>query len=146
MWFRMFFNSVQNFDSWNEFFDSPSGAQLGLLVALYQIGSVVSIPLVPIITDNWGRRLSIAIGFVIMIVGAIMQGACQDYGSKLKRTTSYLSPFPAMIGLEIKSANGRQRSPAVVSSSALVTPSLRSPRPCFSPRFATPSTAPVSPR
>lgn len=77
----MFFNSVQNFDSWKEFFDDPQGSDLGLLVALYQIGSVASIPLVPFITDNWGRRLSIAIGFVVMIVGAVMQGAAQNYGS-----------------------------------------------------------------
>lgn len=77
----MFFNSVQNFDSWKDFFDDPRGAELGLLSALYQIGSVCSIPFVPIITDTWGRRLSIAIGFVVMVVGGIMQGACQDYGT-----------------------------------------------------------------
>ncbi|GJC92457.1 hexose transporter protein [Colletotrichum higginsianum] len=42
----MFFNSVQNFSSWQEFFDHPKGGQLGLLSALYQIGSLVSIPMV----------------------------------------------------------------------------------------------------
>ncbi|KAG7131026.1 Lactose permease like protein [Verticillium longisporum] len=77
----MFFNGVQNFQSWKDFFGDPKGADLGLLVALYQIGSVVSIPMVPIITDNWGRKLSIVIGFIIMIVGAVMQGACQNYGT-----------------------------------------------------------------
>ncbi|ROT35277.1 hexose transporter protein [Sodiomyces alkalinus F11] len=77
----MFFNGIQNFESWTSFFGYPSGSDLGLLVALYQIGSVASIPFVPIITDNWGRRLSIAIGFVIMIVGAVMQGSAQDYGT-----------------------------------------------------------------
>jgi hypothetical protein len=43
---RSFFNAVQNFDSWLEFFDHPDGSILGLLGALYQIGSLVSIPLV----------------------------------------------------------------------------------------------------
>lgn len=42
----MFFNSVQNFDSWQSFFDHPKGGQLGLLGAFYQIGSLVSIPIV----------------------------------------------------------------------------------------------------
>ncbi|KAI8285881.1 Lactose permease [Colletotrichum sp. SAR 10_98] len=43
----MFFNSVQNFESWKEYFDSPSDHLLGLLAALYQIGSLASIPIVP---------------------------------------------------------------------------------------------------
>lgn len=42
----MFFNSVQNFESWKDFFGDPQGSMLGLLGALYQIGSLVSIPLV----------------------------------------------------------------------------------------------------
>jgi len=42
----MFFGSVQNFETWIAFFDKPSGSTLGLLGALYQIGSLVSIPLV----------------------------------------------------------------------------------------------------
>ncbi|KAH6690401.1 general substrate transporter [Plectosphaerella plurivora] len=77
----MVFNSYQNIPLWGDYFDHPDGDRLGLLGALYQIGSVCSIPLVPIITDNWGRRLSIAIGFIIITVGGILQGACQDYGT-----------------------------------------------------------------
>ncbi len=42
----MFFNSVQNFDTWKLYFDDPQGSMLGLLGALYQIGSLVSIPIV----------------------------------------------------------------------------------------------------
>lgn len=44
----MFFNSVQNFDSWKNFFGDPQGQTLGLLGALYQIGSLVSIPFVSV--------------------------------------------------------------------------------------------------
>lgn len=42
----MFFNSVQNFDSWKDYFDHPTDHLLGLLAALYQIGSLGSIPIV----------------------------------------------------------------------------------------------------
>jgi hypothetical protein len=42
----MFFNSVQNFETWKAKFENPQGSQLGLLGALYQIGSLVSIPFV----------------------------------------------------------------------------------------------------
>lgn len=38
----MFFNSVQVFKSWTSYFDDPQGGTLGLLGALYQIGSIVS--------------------------------------------------------------------------------------------------------
>jgi hypothetical protein len=42
----MFFNSVQNFEPWKAFFKDPQGSMLGLLGALYQIGSLISIPIV----------------------------------------------------------------------------------------------------
>lgn len=42
----MFFNAVQNFDEWKDYFGNPEGSLLGLLGALYQIGSLVSIPIV----------------------------------------------------------------------------------------------------
>ncbi|KAF6826680.1 hexose transporter protein [Colletotrichum plurivorum] len=74
----MFFNSVQNFESWKEYFDSPSDHLLGLLAALYQIGSLASIPIVPYFTDHWGRRLPILIGGVITIAGAALQAFCQN--------------------------------------------------------------------
>ncbi|KAI2776801.1 general substrate transporter [Daldinia loculata] len=76
-----FFNSVQVFDKWKAFFNNPQGSQLGLLAALYQIGSLGSIPLVPLIADNYGRKMPIIIGCVIMIVGAIIQGTAQNINS-----------------------------------------------------------------
>ncbi|KJR83726.1 uncharacterized protein SPSK_00120 [Sporothrix schenckii 1099-18] len=57
------------------------GSMLGLLGALYQIGSLCSIPLVPLFTDNLGRKPPIAVGCVIMIVGAVLQGSCQNLGT-----------------------------------------------------------------
>lgn len=42
----MFFNSVQNFESWKSYFNNPQDSELGLLGALYQIGSLASIPFV----------------------------------------------------------------------------------------------------
>lgn len=43
---RMFFNSVQIFQTWKDHFGNPQGSDLGLLGALYQIGSIGSILLV----------------------------------------------------------------------------------------------------
>ncbi|EMR66836.1 putative hexose transporter protein [Eutypa lata UCREL1] len=76
----MFFNSVQVFKSWTDYFDDPQGGTLGLLGALYQIGSIVSILFVPLIADNFGRKLPIAIGCAIMIVGSFLQGFASNMG------------------------------------------------------------------
>ncbi|KAH9998884.1 general substrate transporter [Xylariaceae sp. FL0662B] len=74
----MFFNAVQVFETWKAYFNDPQGSLLGLVGALYQIGSLVSIPLVPLISDNFGRKMPIIIGCVIMTVGAIIQGTAND--------------------------------------------------------------------
>jgi sugar porter (SP) family MFS transporter len=80
-WDGMYMGVVQNFESWNDFFDKPEGSRLGLLVALYQIGSVASIPLVPMIADRWGRRASIALGFILMAIGSGLQAGAPDYAT-----------------------------------------------------------------
>ncbi|KAI3329237.1 general substrate transporter [Xylariaceae sp. AK1471] len=76
-----FLNAVQVFPQWQGYFGHPEGSELGLLVALYQIGSVVSIPLAPIFCDNFGRKVPIVIGCVIMIVGAILQATASSIGA-----------------------------------------------------------------
>ncbi|KAJ8125436.1 hypothetical protein O1611_g8202 [Lasiodiplodia mahajangana] len=76
-----FLNAVQVFPQWQNYFGHPEGSELGLLVALYQIGSVVSIPLAPIFCDNFGRKVPIIIGCVIMIAGAIIQATASTIGA-----------------------------------------------------------------
>ncbi|KAI0486509.1 general substrate transporter [Xylaria cf. heliscus] len=76
-----FLNAVQIFQQWQDYFGHPAGSQLGLLVALYQIGSVVSIPLAPYFCDNFGRKVPIIIGCVIMIAGAIIQATASSIGA-----------------------------------------------------------------
>jgi MFS family permease len=77
----MFFNNYQNFRSWRDTFDNPTSGDLGLIGALYQIGAVVSIPMVPIIADRWGRKPCIGIGFIIMAIGSALQAAATNYGT-----------------------------------------------------------------
>ncbi|KAM0719594.1 hypothetical protein Q7P37_003724 [Cladosporium fusiforme] len=68
-------NAAQIVDSWKEFFGHPQGALQGIIGAIYSLGAICSLPLVPIINDRLGRRWAIFIGSCIMIVGAIIQGA-----------------------------------------------------------------------
>ena len=64
-------------------FDHPRSTILGLFSSLYSLGSICSLPFVPLVTDRWGRRFAIAFGSVIMIIGAALQTASQDCACQL---------------------------------------------------------------
>ncbi|EGO55970.1 hypothetical protein NEUTE1DRAFT_86732 [Neurospora tetrasperma FGSC 2508] len=73
-------NALQILESWIQYFDNPQGALKGIISAAYSLGAILSLPLVPIINDRFGRRWSIALGSIVMIVGAIIQGFSQHVG------------------------------------------------------------------
>ncbi|KAJ5563266.1 hypothetical protein N7535_008430 [Penicillium sp. DV-2018c] len=76
----MMLNTSQTLDAWQDYFHTPSGSKLGLMNAIYQIGSLVSFPFVPFIADRWGRKLPIMIGGVLMIFGGLLGTFCTNYG------------------------------------------------------------------
>jgi len=39
-------NTSQNLDSWQAYFNNPKGSKLGLMNAIYMIGSIASFPIV----------------------------------------------------------------------------------------------------
>lgn len=43
------------------------------MAAAYPLGAIVSLPLVPLINDRLGRRWSIFIGSLIMVVASLIQ-------------------------------------------------------------------------
>lgn len=43
---RMMLNTAQAVNLWQVYFDTPTGSRLGLMNAIYQIGSLISFPLV----------------------------------------------------------------------------------------------------
>lgn len=68
----MMMNSSQQIDRWTNYFDKPDGNRLGLMNNAYNIGSIISYFIVPFLTQWVGRKIPIAIGCVIMVVGAIV--------------------------------------------------------------------------
>ncbi|RDX55288.1 hexose transporter [Lentinus brumalis] len=72
-------NGLQAVPTWDAFFGHPRSTILGLLSALYSLGSICSLPFVPYVTDKWGRKFAIAFGSVIMIIGAALQTSSQDF-------------------------------------------------------------------
>ncbi|KAL4783607.1 general substrate transporter [Aspergillus varians] len=65
-------NGLEALDSWNESYNHPEGATLGLLAASMSIGSILAIPIVPYVADLLGRRFGVVLGCVIMLSGVVM--------------------------------------------------------------------------
>ncbi|KAH9939348.1 hexose transporter [Epithele typhae] len=72
-------NGLQAVPTWDAFFHHPRSTILGLLSALYSLGSICSLPFVPMVADRFGRRWSIIFGSIIMVIGAALQAASQDF-------------------------------------------------------------------
>jgi len=71
-------NNLRILPKWTEFFGDPKGDTLGLLTALYSIGSIASLPVAPFVADRFGRRACITFGCVIMIIAASIQAAAKN--------------------------------------------------------------------
>ena len=50
---------------------------LGFVNSSYQLGSIFAVPIAPWFAQKYGRRWSIMLGSLIMVVGAIIQGFAQ---------------------------------------------------------------------
>ncbi|EAU82583.1 hexose transporter [Coprinopsis cinerea okayama7 len=72
-------NGLQAVDSWDQYFNQPRSALLGLMSAIYSLGAIAAVPFVPWVTDKWGRRFAIFFGSVIMVIGAVIQTASQNF-------------------------------------------------------------------
>ncbi|EXJ78445.1 hypothetical protein A1O1_08845 [Capronia coronata CBS 617.96] len=66
-------NGLQTMEPWRDQFGHPQGSTIGLFTAILQIGSFSALPVSPYIADKFGRRLGVAVGCVVIIIGAILQ-------------------------------------------------------------------------
>lgn len=78
-------NTIQQFNYWESYFDhigtdKSKSNQLGLLTNMFTIGSIVSMFIVPPITDRWGRKPSIIVGCFLMILGGFIAAFANSYG------------------------------------------------------------------
>ncbi|KAF8652265.1 hypothetical protein AX16_004481 [Volvariella volvacea WC 439] len=72
-------NGLQAVNSWQTFYHHPESSLLGLMSAIYSLGAIVALPLVPIVTDVLGRRRAIWFGSILMVIGAVIQTASQNF-------------------------------------------------------------------
>ncbi|KZT54640.1 putative lactose permease [Calocera cornea HHB12733] len=71
---------MQSLTQWNESFNHPTSAALGLLNAIFNAGGTCGVVIAPYCTDLLGRRLGIAIGSIIILIGIILQAAAVNTG------------------------------------------------------------------
>lgn len=75
----MMMNSSQQMDRWTNYFNKPDDNRLGLMNNAYNIGSIISFFIVPFVAEWWGRKVPIAIGCVIMCVGAVISAVSTNW-------------------------------------------------------------------
>ncbi|KAF2200249.1 hypothetical protein GQ43DRAFT_456572 [Delitschia confertaspora ATCC 74209] len=56
-----------------DYFDQPTGAQIGTMVAILEIGAFISSLLVGRMGDIWGRRRTILYGSIVFVIGGALQ-------------------------------------------------------------------------
>lgn len=74
-------NTSQQIELWQDFFgpDIANNNKLGILVNMFNIGSIASFFITPYVADHFGRRLAIIIGCVLMVGGGCLTAFCDGY-------------------------------------------------------------------
>ncbi|ODA80898.1 hypothetical protein RJ55_03858 [Drechmeria coniospora] len=77
-------NTSQQMDGWKSFFPEYADAnKLGILINMYNIGSIVSFFLSPYMADVLGRKPTIMTGCIVMLVGACITTFSNGYAMYL---------------------------------------------------------------
>ncbi|KAK7420514.1 hypothetical protein QQX98_002712 [Neonectria punicea] len=63
---------------WNTFMHNPSGVYLGWITAIYWLGNGVAFPVAAWVSNRYGRKPGIYLGYVFLVLGVAMQVAAQN--------------------------------------------------------------------
>lgn len=82
----MLVNTSQQMSRWKDYFGDgvSDNNKLGILINMFNIGSIVSYFITPYVADNFGRKIAIVSGCCFMIVGGAVTAFCNGWGSKSK--------------------------------------------------------------
>ncbi|BGP13731.1 hypothetical protein JCM10213v2_001669 [Rhodosporidiobolus nylandii] len=67
-----YMNGLQSLETWNEFFDHPSGNRLGIISAISYLPSLALLPTYSLACDYLGRRWANWIGCSVLLLGALI--------------------------------------------------------------------------
>ncbi|KAL3452713.1 putative hexose transporter [Aspergillus insuetus] len=73
-------NGLQTLSYWQEYFNYPRGALLGLFNASMSLGSLIGLFVVPYLIDWRGRKMGLVVGCVIMLLAVGLQSGAQNFG------------------------------------------------------------------
>jgi sugar porter (SP) family MFS transporter len=65
-------NNLQALTVWETYFDHPEGSILGLINAVFFLGSMIAPFIMPWVSDRFGRRACLQIGCILSILGAAL--------------------------------------------------------------------------
>ncbi|KFY82133.1 hypothetical protein V500_10802 [Pseudogymnoascus sp. VKM F-4518 (FW-2643)] len=71
-------NGLQTLPQWRGYFGHPNGALLGAMNAVYPVGKVCGLLPVTWISDHYGRKAPILAGFILLLIGTVIQTASQN--------------------------------------------------------------------
>ena len=115
-------NTSQQMDYWKKYFPEYADAnKLGILINMYNIGSIISYLFSPYMADILGRKPTIMAGCIIMIAGSCITAFAKNYGSESAMACECCSC----------KLNVAQCTLVGVLSSALATRFRKSAPPCF---------------
>ncbi|KAL4786289.1 general substrate transporter [Aspergillus varians] len=66
-------NGLQTMPPWRDYFDNPTGSDLGLLTAIHNIGGICALLFSSYLSDLLGRRAGVAVGVFVIFIGVIIQ-------------------------------------------------------------------------
>ncbi|KAF6803782.1 sugar transporter [Colletotrichum sojae] len=69
---------LQALPHWNNFMNTPGGAYLGWIGAIYWLGNGIAFPIAAYVSNRYGRKPGIYIGYLFLILGVVMQTAAQN--------------------------------------------------------------------
>lgn len=67
-------NGLQTVKQWQQYFGHPSASVLGVMNAIYPIGKIMGLFPTTWLSDKYGRKSSMWLGFVLLLLGAGLQG------------------------------------------------------------------------
>lgn len=71
-------NGLQVLDQWEDFMGHPAGAWLGWINAIYWLGCFLTYPPAAWVSNRWGRKAGIYLGYVPLAIGVALQTAAPN--------------------------------------------------------------------
>jgi MFS family permease len=73
-------NGLQSLSYWQDYFNHPKGAILGLFNASMSLGSLMGLFFTPYLIDAYGRRSGVGLGCLIMLLAVGLQSGATNFG------------------------------------------------------------------